>query len=102
MTTQSEQILENNLIKQLQSMKYSFVDIPNENVLIKNLKAQLEKHNKTTFSDKEFKTILNHLSRGNIYDKAQILRDKLHITRNDGTTKKNDMIIMVIKLTKKH
>ena len=84
MTTQSEQILENNLIKQLQSMKYSFVDIPNENVLIKNLKAQLEKHNKTTFSDKEFKTILNHLSRGNIYDKAQILRDKLHITRNDG------------------
>lgn len=83
MTTQSEQTLENNLLKQLQGMKYERVVIRGEKDLLANLKAQLEKHNKTTFTDKEFQQILNHLSKGNVFDKAQTLRDKFVLKRDN-------------------
>ena len=43
--TQSEQILENKLVDQLQNLGYKKVIIPNEDALIANLKTQLEKHN---------------------------------------------------------
>lgn len=85
MPTQSEQALENNLIKQLVDMKYEQVVIPDESALVTNLKKQLELHNKTTFNDREFEQILNHLSRGNVFDKAKTLRDKMHLQREDGT-----------------
>lgn len=51
MTTQPEQVLENNLIKQLKELGHSYVAIKDEAELYKNLKSQLEKHNKTIFSD---------------------------------------------------
>ena len=41
MTRQSEQILENELVKQLQSLGHSFVEIPDETALVANLKSQL-------------------------------------------------------------
>ena len=50
MATQSEQALENLLIKQLESLEYERVAVMSENDLLANLKRQLEKHNKTTFS----------------------------------------------------
>lgn len=84
MTTQSEQSLENNLITQLQDMKYEPVVIADETALIANLKMQLEKHNDTGFSEIEFESILNHLSRGNVFDKAKVLRDKMHLLRDNG------------------
>lgn len=84
MTTQSEQSLENNLITQLQDMKYEPVVIADEPALIANLKMQLEKHNDTGFSENEFESILNHLSRGNVFDKAKVLRDKMHLLRDNG------------------
>lgn len=85
MTTQSEQALENNLIKQLVAMKrYERVVVRNEQELQNNLKAQLEKHNNTKFSDKEFERILIHLNRGNVFDRAKILRDKMDLHRDDG------------------
>lgn len=84
MTTQSEQALENNLIAQLQKMKYERVEIANEPALLANLKVQLEKHNQTNFSDKEFDRIVNHLNKGNVYDRAHILRDKMRLIRDDG------------------
>ena len=65
MTTQSEQALENQLIKQLESLEYERVNVGDENALLVNLKKQLEKHNKTTFSKTEFKRIVNHLNKGN-------------------------------------
>jgi len=40
MTTQSEQTLENNLIDQLQEMKYDRVALPDEAALVNNLKTQ--------------------------------------------------------------
>ncbi len=86
MTTQSEQTLENNLIKQLQQMKYERVNIPDEFALFANLKKQLEKHNSITLSEKEFKKVLNHLDKGNVFDRAKILRDKMHLVRDDGSS----------------
>lgn len=86
MTTQSEQALENNLIQQLQGMEYEYVRIPDEAALVANLKSQLEKHNGIQLSDAEFAQVLNHLDKGNVYDRAQILRDTLHFTRDDGTS----------------
>jgi len=86
MTTQTEQQLENALIAQLDTLGWSPVDIPDEAALIANLKVQLEAHNATTLSDAEFKQILNKLARGNIFEKAKILRDKVDFARDDGTT----------------
>jgi len=85
MTTQSEQALENNLIKQLTDMKYEQVIVPDEASLVANLKNKLEVHNKTSFSEREFEQILNHLSRGNVYEKAKTLRDKMHLLRDDNS-----------------
>ena len=45
MSTQSEQILENQLVEQLSTLGYSKVKITDEATLLSNLKAQLEKHN---------------------------------------------------------
>jgi type I restriction enzyme R subunit len=69
MSTQPEQLLENNLIKQLVGLDYSYASIHDEEGLRSNLKAQLESFNQTAFSDKEFGAILNHLSKGNVFDK---------------------------------
>ena len=86
MTTQPEQVLEDNLITQLYSLGYKAVTVFNEESLLSNLKTQLEKHNKTVFSDAEFNQILIHLSKGAIFDKAKTLRDKFDLKKDDGET----------------
>ena len=86
MTTQPEQLLENNLVSQLNKLGYHKVVIPDENVLLSNLKKQLEKHNKIKLSEKEFGKVLNHLNKGNVFDRAKILRDKMQLTKDDGTS----------------
>lgn len=86
MSTESEYILEENLIKQLQELGYQKVVIKDENDLIANLKSQLEKHNKTLLSENEFKQVLNKLSKGNIFEKAKTLRDKVEYTKDNGET----------------
>ena len=87
MSTQSEAILEENLIKQLsETLGYEKVLIKDEEELKANLKRQLEKHNKTTISPTEFHKILNHLNKGNVFEKAKILRDKFALLKDDGTT----------------
>lgn len=84
MTTQPEQVLENNLVDQLIGLGHKPVTLKTEEDLLSNLKAQLEKHNKTTFSTTEFERILIHLSKGNIFDKAKTLRDKYVLQKDDG------------------
>jgi len=84
MTTQTEQALENILIKQLVEMKYERVRIPDEAALFANLKTQLEKHNGVTLNNKEFERVLNFLDKGNVFDRAKILRDKMHLVRDNG------------------
>lgn len=86
MSSQSEYVLEQKLIEQLSQIGYKKVLITNEKELIQNLKTQLEIHNKTQFSDSEFDKILNHLSKGNIFDKAKILRSRFHFTKDDGSS----------------
>ncbi len=86
MSKQSEQTLENNLIKQLEGLGYSFVQVKDENDLVANLKTQLEKHNGVELSEKEFAQVLNRLDKGNVFEKAKVLRDKVHLTRDDGTS----------------
>ncbi|WP_317056555.1 type I restriction endonuclease subunit R [Roseovarius rhodophyticola] len=86
MTTQTEQQLEKALIDQLQELGWEKVSIPDEEALVANLKRQLEAHNNTELSDAEFHQILNKLARGNIFEKAKILRDRIDFARDDGTT----------------
>lgn len=82
--TQSEQKLEDNLVAQLGTLGYDFVTIKDENDLLTNLKSQLEKHNGVKLSDSEFAKILNHLNKGNVFDRAKTLRDRFQFTRDDG------------------
>lgn len=79
MATQSEQVLENQLIEQLQKTGYTKIHIPDEKALLSNLKTQLEKHNNLSFSDKEFDRVLNILNKGSIFEKAKTLRERQHI-----------------------
>jgi len=65
---QSEQQLEDNLIKQLENLEYSFVVIKDEEAMLKNLKKQLEVHNfkdlnGSELSSREFEKILHHLNK---------------------------------------
>src|SRR5947208_607697 len=84
MPTQPEQVLEDNLISQLVLLGYGKVEIRNEGDLLKNLKAQIEKHNKIRLSDEAFEKVLNHLNKGNVFERAKILRDKMIYKKLDG------------------
>ncbi len=84
MTKQSELQLENKLIKQLAGLGYENVVISDGDSLLSNLKTQLEAFNNTVFNAREFETILNHLAKGNVFEKAKTLRDRFNITRDNG------------------
>ncbi len=84
MSTQPEQVLENQLIEQLSNIGYTKVSIPDEATLLANLKTQLEKHNNIVFTTKEFERVLNILSKGSVFEKAKTLREKQHIVRDNG------------------
>src|SRR3989339_804139 len=84
MSTQPEQILENNLVKQLTELEYAYAQISDEEGIRTNLKSQLETFNSTSFSVKEFDAILNHLAKGNVFEKAKTLRDRFQLTRDNG------------------
>ncbi len=85
MPHQSEQQLENTLIKQLNRLGFLSVVIEDDKALLNNLKTQLEKFNKTKFSDNEFAKILNHLNKGDRFQKAHTLRDRFNLKRDDET-----------------
>lgn len=92
MTTQPEQILENNLVAQLEKLGYKKVVIKEEKDLLTNLKSQLEIHNKTTLSDSDFKQILNFINKGNVFERAKILRDRVPYTNDKGEHKTVELI----------
>lgn len=54
------------------------VEIKDEQDLLANLKRQLESHNKTKLSEKEFTQILNFINKGSVFEPAKILRDRVH------------------------
>ena len=86
MSTQSEQVLENKMIAQLVSLGYERVVLSDEAAVLANLKRQLEKHNQTSFSDREFQNILHHLNKGTVFDRAHTLRGRFEVVKEDGST----------------
>jgi len=86
MPHQSEQKLEKTLIQQLNKLGFLSVVIEDDIALIKNLRLQLEKFNETNFSDAEFTKILNHLNKGDRFQKAKTLRDRFALIRDDEKT----------------
>jgi type I restriction enzyme R subunit len=84
MSKQSEQILEEQLISQLQKLGYAYLPIADEKALLSNLKSQLEKHNQISLSDAEFDKVLNLLNKGSVFEKSKTLRQKQHIVRDNG------------------
>ena len=71
---------------------YKKVEIKDETDLLANLKVQLEIHNKITLTDSSFQQILNYINKGNIYERAQILRDRVPYTDEQGETKTIELI----------
>lgn len=92
MVTQSEQALENGLIKTLMEMNYEYISIKEEENLYANFKKQLEKHNKKELSlhkrkhltNKEFEKICIYLEGGTRFEKAKKLRDLYPLETEDG------------------
>ncbi|HFD32311.1 MAG TPA: HsdR family type I site-specific deoxyribonuclease [Gammaproteobacteria bacterium] len=88
---QSEQQLEDNLIKRLNRLGYDSVNISSADELRANLKAQLTIHNAdalngTNLSDAEFAKVLNHLDKSNVFARAKNLRDRFNLIRDDGSS----------------
>lgn len=84
MSHQSEAVLESDLIKQLTGLGYTPVKIQDGDAFIANLQSQLEKFNHTTFTQKEFAAIINHLAKGTVFEKAKNLRDRFHLLKENG------------------
>ena len=92
MTTQTEQALENGLIKTLTEMGYEYISIKEEENLYANFKTQLEKHNQKRlseqgrkhFTDKEFEKICIFLEGGTRFEKAKKLRDLFPLELENG------------------
>lgn len=87
---QSEAQLEENLIQRLTGLGYERVSISNTEELNTNLKQQLEIHNAdalnhAVLSEAEFQKVLNHLDKGNVFERAKTLRDRYQLTRDDGS-----------------
>lgn len=92
MTYEPEQILEDKLVNLLVSIGYKKAAIHTEKDLLNNLKAQLEIHNKVTLTDSEFTQILNYINKGNIFERAKILRDRVPYINQQGETKTIELI----------
>ena len=86
MSYQSEAQLENDLVQQLVGQGFALARISDGADLFINLKAQLEAFNGHRYSDREFKKILNELGKGNFFQKAETLRDRFRLDRDDGTS----------------
>lgn len=84
--SQAEAELEKNLVERLTGLGYERVTIRDEAELLANLKRQLEKHNRIALSNPEFDKVLNHLDKGNVFDRAKTLRDRFQLTRDDGSS----------------
>lgn len=88
---QSEAALEASFIKQLVEQGYERVNISNEAQLIENLRRQMERLNKLTFSDKEWQQLLEqHIAspQMTIEDKTERIQrsEIVNITRDDGSS----------------
>ncbi len=91
MTYQTEQELEELLIKQLISQGYNQVSIKDEEDLKSNFRKVLFEYNRERlkdipFTDKEFNRILIHLEGKSTFTSSKLFRDKFILEREDGTS----------------
>lgn len=91
MAYQSEQQLENEMIRQLTQIGYERVSIPTIKDLQQNFRNQINRINKENLdgnplSDKEFERLLLKIEGKSVFESARILRDKETITRDDDST----------------
>jgi type I restriction enzyme R subunit len=85
--TQPEQMLEDELVAQLVGQGYERVSVTDEASMLANLKAQVEAFNGVTLTTGEFTKLLHHLNKqSGVFNKAHILRDRMKLDREDGTT----------------
>ena len=89
---QSEADLEKAFIRQLESQAYEYTSITSGRELIANLRRQLERLNKISFSDSEwnrlFKTCITRETDSEIDKTTIIQQDHIQVlTRDDGSTK---------------
>ena len=89
MSYQSEAVLENLFIEQLQNQNYEVVELPDYDTLEENFKVQFSKFNadklEEPLSAKEWERVLNYLKGKSVFQSAKILRDKFILERDNGT-----------------
>jgi len=94
---QSESELEKEFIKQLQSQAYEYLKINREEDLIQNLRKQIEKLNKYTFTDNEwnkfFKEEISNQNQGIEEKTTTIQEDYIKILQRDNGSTKNIYLI---------
>ncbi|HEY5971998.1 MAG TPA: type I restriction endonuclease, partial [Pseudoxanthomonas sp.] len=94
---QSEAELEKALIRQLQAQAYDYLPITSEADLVGNLRRQLERLNKTTFSDAEwdrfFGTCIAGANDGIVEKTARLQEDHVQVLKRDDGTVKNIYLI---------
>ena len=85
MSTQSEQVLEDNLVAQLVEQGFAKVAVTDEGAMLANLKAQLEAFNEVPLTESEFTKVLHHLNKSaGVFNKAKTLRDRMKLVKEDG------------------
>ena len=90
---QSENTLENEFIRLLTDQGYEYLSLSCEEDLISNLRKQLEKLNKTTFSNKEWDRLFTEsiasANEGIVEKTRKIQEDHIQVLRLDDGTSKN-------------
>ena len=90
---QSEAELENDFIRQLKLQAYEYLSITSETDLIANLRRQLEKLNRITFSDTEwehfFSSCIAGANDGIIEKTTRIQEDHIQVLKRDDGSVKN-------------
>lgn len=96
-TYQSEAELEKTFIQQLQLQAYAYLPITSEAELTANLRCQLEKLNKITFSDAEwerfFSTCVAGANDGILEKTTRIQEDHVQVLKRDDGSSKNIYLI---------
>jgi len=90
---QSESALEKEMIRLLRAQAYEYLPLTSEAALVTNLRAQLEKLNKITFTDGEwdrfFTTSIAGANDGVVEKSVRIQEDHVQILRRDDGSTKN-------------
>ncbi|MEU2940437.1 type I restriction endonuclease subunit R [Nocardiopsis alba] len=94
---QSESALEKEMIRLLKGQAYDYLPITSEAELVANLRVQLERVNRMTFSDAEwqqfFTTKIAGANDGIVEKTARVQEDHVQILRRDDGTTKNVTLV---------